>query len=368
MVTESVKVGVIGVGFGSVVQIPGFQSEGVEILAVAARREERAQEAAERFGIPSFFTDYRKMLEVPEIEAVSIVSPVPLHKEMAIASLEAGKHVLCEKPFAVNQRDAHEMLETSQRNKHLTAMIGHEFRWAPQRAFAKDLLDQGYIGKLHFVNTSLLIGRQRPATPPLLEPQADLGRRGGFLWGLGSHYIDAMRHWFGDIVSVTGKMASHFPERTDPTTGNVRNSEVDDSFSFIFEFANGGWGTMMASSAAPAGQGAVIEIFGNEGSLSTPQALPGVNPPQNGVVYGGKSGDAVRQEIPMPDHFHPFDDDRDARLLPFRLMVREFVRGIRGGTSPAPNFYDGYKCQQVLDAVVESSQTGRRVEIPLDSQ
>jgi predicted dehydrogenase len=365
MATTPLRVGVVGVGFGALVQIPGFLSEGVEVVAVCARRKERAQEVADKFGIPQVFTDYSQMLKSPDLDAVSIVTPPPLHKSFSIAALNAGKHVLCEKPFAMDKQDAKEMLEVAQRHSHLTAMVGHEFRWAPQRAYVKELMDQYYIGKFHFFQANLFIIPRRHAPPPPLAPEADFGQRNGMLWGQGSHYIDAFRHWFGDIVSVTGKVASHFPERTDPDTGQVRLTGTDDSFSFIMEFANGGWGTMTASTAAHAGQGAMIEIFGSEGSLATPQAPPGRNPLPDGLVYGGKVGDSERQAIPMPERLRPFDDERDQRLMAFRLMVREFARGIREGTSPVPNFYDGFQCQQVLDAVLESSQTGRKVDIAL---
>ncbi|MBI2857120.1 MAG: Gfo/Idh/MocA family oxidoreductase, partial [Chloroflexi bacterium] len=216
-----------------------------------------------------------------------------------------------------------------------------------------------------FVQASLLVGPRRPPRPRP-TPDPDLGLRGGFLWGLGSHYIDAFRHWFGDVASVQARMGAHNPERTDPQTGAPRLTETDDTFTLILEFAKGGWGTLTASSAAPFGQGASIELFGSQGSLSTPQPLPGFNPPPDGRVYGARLGDDERREMPIPARLRPFDDDRDHRLMAFRLMVREFLRGVREGASPAPNFDDGYRVQQVLDAAVESATTGRRVRIPLD--
>ncbi|MBI4286878.1 MAG: Gfo/Idh/MocA family oxidoreductase, partial [Chloroflexi bacterium] len=149
MADRPLRIGIIGVGFGATVHIPGLQSEGVEVVAVCARREERARETAAKFGIPHVFTDYHKMLEMPGLDAVSIVSPHHLHREMAEAALAAGVHVLCEKPFALNVEEARSMRDSARRSAR-TAMLGHEFRWAPQRAYVKELLDQGYIGTLHF--------------------------------------------------------------------------------------------------------------------------------------------------------------------------------------------------------------------------
>ena len=118
---------------------------------------------------------------------------------------------------------------------------------------------------------------------------------------------------------------------------------------------------MHASSIAPFGGGAKIELFGTDGTLSSPQV--GVNPPPDGVVLGAKVGHEVLKELPMPDRFQPFLDERDGRSLPFRLLVREFARGAHEGISPSPNFYDGFRCQQVLDAVLESSRTNYQVSI-----
>ncbi len=365
MADGPLRIGVIGVGFGTQVQIPAFQSEGLEVVAVRARREERAREAAHRFGIPRALTDYRRLLEMDDVDAVSVVAPHALHREMAEAALAAGKHIICEKPFAVNVEEARSMRDAA-RQSGLTAMIAHEFRWAPQRSYVRELLDQGYIGRLRFAHASLFVGPRRAAGDPrpMLEP--DLGRHGGFLWGLGSHYIDAFRHWFGDIVHVQATMRSHVPERIDPTTQAIRRTETDDASGLMLEFEEGGWGVLTGSSAAPFGQGASTEVFGDEGSLSTPQPAPGFNTPPDGRVHGARLGDADRQELPMPERFRPFDDDRDGRLMAFRLMVREFVRGVRDGASHSPSFEDGYRCQQVLDAAVESARTGNGVAITLD--
>src|SRR5687767_11858617 len=105
----ALRVGVVGVGFGAAVHIPGFQSEGVEVVAVCTRRRERAEEAAARFGIPDVFTDYDEMLAMSGLDAVSIVTPVPMHYEMSLAAFDAGKHVMCEKPFTTHEHLAREM-------------------------------------------------------------------------------------------------------------------------------------------------------------------------------------------------------------------------------------------------------------------
>ena len=221
MAEEPIRVGVVGVGYGSTVQIPGFQSEGVEVLAVCARRPERAQGAAERFNIPHVFTDYEEMVRMEELDAVSVVTPVTLHHPVTMAALAAGKHVICEKPFTTNQALAREMWQEAQR-RNLTAMIGHEFRFASGRMRVRELLDEGYIGTPKFAFVKLLLGQTAQRSPRPFVPQRDQAEQGaGFLWGLGSHYIDALRHWFGEVVSVNGQVISQYPERTVRDSGDI---------------------------------------------------------------------------------------------------------------------------------------------------
>jgi predicted dehydrogenase len=259
------------------------------------------------------------------------------------------------------------------RDSGLTAMIAHEFRFASARMRVKELLEEGYIGKHRMTLMKLVMGgfgaRPGAAPPPpgLLPfvPDRDLIDRGaGFLWGLGSHYIDCLRHWFGEVESVEGYLKNHAPDRI--SDGKVVQSDADDTFGFRLHFAGGGFAEMIASRVAPFGPGAGVEVYGSEGALVTPQR--GVNPPSHGTLLGARTGEERLQELPIPERLRPFADDRDDRLMPFRLEVREFLRGIETGTSPAPNFYDGWRCQQVLNAVRESSATGRRVVIPADTR
>ena len=360
MQSNRIGIGVIGVGFGAKVQIPGFQDEGFEVVAVCSRRRERAAEAAKNLHVPDVFTDYREMLRRPGLDAVSIVTPTVLHYEITLAALEAGKHVLCEKPFAMNQQQARAMWEKAQQTGQ-TAMITHEFRYAPARAYVKELLSEGYIGELRNASIFLFLssGRNQNVGGGPVEWRRFYAQGGGELAGIGSHYIDCLRDWFGDINAVCGRAFAHgSTARVDPT---APGGDADDSFSFLATFAKGGWASMAANFRAPLGSGVRIEIYGTEGTLITPQT--GGNPPPNGKVLGAKRGDKELRELPVPERFRRLSDDRDQRMAAFRILAQRFRQGISAGTSPEPNFLDGYRCQQVIDAVQESGQSGRWIEI-----
>jgi predicted dehydrogenase len=358
----AIRIGVVGVGFGTTVHVPAFISEGLEVVAVMARRRERAAEAAATFGIEGVFTDFDELLDMPGLDAVSIATPTAQHYEMATAALRAGKHVICEKPFALNVTEAKEMADLAQASG-LTAMIAHEFRFASGRMFVKSLLDDGYLGEPQVALLRLLRG---PAAAPSTElPEYLAGRDAasegaGFLFGLGSHYIDGLRHWFGEVEEVSGTLRTLTPNRR--SGDDLVLADADDTFGFTLRFASGVVADMVATRNAPFVSESTISIYGDGGTLVTPQH--GFNPPAHGTVLGGRLGiDDGLVELKIPAELEPFSDDRDDRLMPFRIFTREFLRGIAEGSSPAPNFVDGWRCQQILDAVRISSATGQRVRI-----
>ena len=357
----AIRLGVVGVGFGSLVQIPGFQSEGVEVVAVCARREERAKEAAATFDIPNVFTDYHELVAFNHLDAVSVVTPIPLHHPVTIAALEAGKHVLCEKPFALNTAEAKEMRDLAVRSGK-TAMVAHEFRWASARRRVRELIEEGYIGDLRMALVRLL--RSDAATPPTrFRPDRDLNvHGGGQLFSSGSHYVDCLRDWFGEVETVSGELLSYVPERGSGESAVV--VDVDDTFLATLHFASGGIAHVTNSRALPFGDDSTIEIYGSQGTLVTPQrgTNPG-NPSAHGELFGARLGQGEIAALEIPERLEPFIDDRDDRLMCFRLLVREFLAGIEVGSSPSPNFDDGLRCQQILQAISESSRTGRRIAI-----
>ncbi len=355
---SGLRIGVAGLGFGSTVHVPAFLSEGWEIPVVWSRRLARAQEQAAAFGIADATDDFAALVARDDIDAVAIATPPAAHLEQVMAALAAGKHVLCEKPFALSAADARAMYEAAT-SAGLTAMVAHEFRWTPQRSYIKQLLDEGYVGTPQIAQLELFTGGRVVQSPPPLGVGLDAG--GGLLGALGSHFIDGVRHWFGDVVAVEGHTRTLRPDRTDTATGAIVQTDADDTFQFALTFANGAIVSMNASSAGGPGMGGRTFITGSNGSLFAAQ--PGGNPVQDGTVLGAQLGQPALAELPMPARYTPFEDDRDPRIVAFRLLVREFERGIREHTSPAPSFEDGWRCQQILDAVRESSSTGARVAI-----
>jgi predicted dehydrogenase len=359
MTASKRTVGIIGIGFGSQVYVPAFASEGWDVVALCSRHADKARKAADAAGIADIHTDPLELIARDDIDAVGIVTPPGAHQDLVIAALAAGKHVLCEKPFALDATQAAAMRDAAQKSGR-TAMIGHEFRHAPQRAYIKTLLDERYIGRFELCTIELFLDRYVTREPRPLTWMAREKDGGGVLGALGSHYIDGLRHWFGDVKSVSGRLLALRPDLKDPATGDIVKAETDDAFIFTLEFVGGGIATMVASFAATPARGARIAVMGDAGTLIADQ--PGPNPMEDGVVVASRNGEPLKT-LPTPARFTPFSDDRDPRLAAFRLLVRDFGDGIARHTSPAPNFTDAWRCQQVLDAVRESSRSGRTIAL-----
>ena len=358
MTSGNRRIGILGVGFGSAVHIPGFRSEGWDVAAVYSRNEDRARTAAGENDVADFHTDAYEMIKRNDLDAIAIATPPTPHHDFAIAALNAGKHVLCEKPFALSAAQAAEMRDVAASSDR-TAMVAHEFRHTPQREQIKELIDDSYIGEFKLASLELYLSSGGNGTPPPMTWASSRADGGGFLGALGSHFIDGLRYWFGDVDTVTGQMSTFQPDRTDDS-GAIVQSETDDSFTFTLTFKNGGSATMICSSAVTPARGARISVMGSKGTLFAEQNSP--NPAEDGGILGSQGGGPL-EAIKTPARLMPFADDRDPRLMAFRLLVRDFNRGIEEGTSPAPNFVDAWRCQQILDAVRESSDTGRTVRI-----
>jgi predicted dehydrogenase len=351
------RIGVIGVGFGAQVHVPGFRSEGWDVAAICSRSREKALKAASAAGIADVHTDPLELIRRDDLAAVSITTPPGSHRDLAIAALESGKHVLCEKPFALDAKQAQQMRDAADKARR-TAMVCHEFRHAPQRAYIKELVSSGAIGKIQLCTVELFLDRYVSREPRPLTWMAHKSEGGGILGALGSHYIDGLRDWFGEVVAVSGRLATLRPELIDAATRKTVLAETHDAFLFTLVFENGAIATMTASFAATPARGAKIVVMGDRGTLLAEQSGP--NPEENGVVVASRDGSPL-EPLETPGEYTPFTDARDHRLMAFRLLVRDLNAGIEQGTSPAPNFTDGLRCQQVLDAVRESSESGRTV-------
>jgi predicted dehydrogenase len=340
----TVRVGLIGTGFGGTVQAPGFTCvDGAEVVAVASGRMERARAVAAEFGIAHAFDDYRTMLREVELDLVSITTPPGLHHEMTLAALGAGAHVLCEKPMARNVAEAKEMLAAAEQAGRVHA-IDYEFRYVPARTGMKRLIDAGEVGTPFFVRIAdLSIGPERPPW------WYDAEQGGGLFQAIGTHYVDAVRWWIGPFARVTADVRPIVPEhRWLDGSGSVPVTS-DDTSLIAFVLENGVHGRIDLSAVAHGGVRR-IEVYGTAGTLVV----------EGTMLYRSHNGELVR--VPPED----WDQGRldDPRIGPFVELAQRVVDRIqRKAAAPFATFADGLEVQRVMDAIHRSSTEGRAVPI-----
>jgi predicted dehydrogenase len=347
---SQLRVGMIGTGFGSLVQIPAFRAHGrAEVVAVASGTPGKAKKTADTLGVPHAFDDWRKLVAA-DLDLVSITTPPSLHHPMALAALAAGKHVLCEKPMAMSTAEADDMLAHGDRARRVH-MIDHELRFNPNRRKVRRLIEEGFIGApRHALLTVVNAGRHDPSKP--WGWWYDETQGGGLLGAVGSHQVDLLRYWLGDIAAVTGTINAFVAERPASDGHGRRRVTADDYASFSLRFGSGAVATVVLSAVATHTVGPRAEVWGDAGSLVLDEA---------DRLWSGKLGEPLQElteaeTLPTP----PGMQYVSLWGLSFVRLVDHLVEAVLDGApvAPAATFRDGAAVQRVLDAVRQSSRSG----------
>lgn len=246
------------IGGGAIAQechLPGYTSDPrADLVAVVEPVKARHREIQDQFGPVAAYTDYREMLEAERPDVVSVCTPNALHAQMAIAALERGAHVLCEKPLATTLRSADRMIETAKKKRRkLMTGFTHRLYAGPQRC--REMLKDGAVGKPFMIRVRLAHGGPYPGWAKgkwFYDPDMAAG---GVLLDMGIHSIDLCRWLLGPIASVSGQ-----------TKTLVKRIPVEDNAVMLLEFKNGAMGYIEVGwTSRPGFSG--IEIYGTEGSI-----------------------------------------------------------------------------------------------------
>jgi predicted dehydrogenase len=347
--TRRLRVGIFGAGWGTRVSVPAFRAAGWDVVGLWSRRRERADEEAARLEIPFATSDPAALFEHPEVDAVALHTPPGTHVGFCQAAFEAGKHVLCDKPFANDAADGRALVRLAA-SSGLVAMINFEFRFAPLRLQIADLLKQGAVGEFRHAAVSLQTNNPLVALgrPWRLDP----AQGGGILNELGSHYVDRLRHWFGELTSVSAQLAS-FPPVDDPTL------ITEDWLGAICTFEQGGIATLEMSWVSDPPTGLRATVVGSDGVLRIRAAGSMLT---DGEIAIARTGDDDFTTLPPRPEDLSFNAASGAIEASQRL-IEAFAAGIASAESPAPNFDDGLRAQMAMDAIRESAARGRTVPI-----
>lgn len=343
------RVAVLGTGWGARVSVPAFQAAGCEVVALWSRRRERAEEEAERLGVPLATTDFAEIFAAPKVDAVAIHTPPAMHLALCRAAFEAGKHVLCDKPFAMNTAEAREMVALAQGTDRI-AMLNYEFHHAPLSLQIQELLEQGAIGEFH--HATVESHSWSPLAGPGIAWRLDPGQGGGILNELGSHFIDRLRQWFGEISSVNAQLASFPPPDADPEL------TTEDWIGATCSFQDGGFATLSQSWGGGLQPSSSVSMVGSDGALTLRCSDFMLS---CGELTLDRRGEEAPEVVTPPPSQPQFE--RENIIAASRLLIAAFAEGIETGVSPHPNFDDGLQSQIAMDAIRESAATGRMVSL-----
>lgn len=346
-----IRVGVIGAGLSGSLHVAAVRLvPGLEVTAIVARRGERAAAIALDARIPRHGDDYRALCRDPEIDAVIISSPPHLHHGMTIAALEAGKHVLCEKPMARNVAEARDMQRIADR-AGVVAMVNHQHRFLPVRRRIKELVESGFVGDPHAA--SIVVCRAS-LNDPWDRPWGwlmEADKAGGILGATGVHYLDALRWWFGEVKGVAGALATQVKQRRLADGSGMAKVDADDNVAVILRFGGGALATIHVTATAGADGDEDITIAGSRGLLTV----------RGGVLRGAQAGDAALRELSIPDAEDAASQPHYL-VRPTAMLLEAWAGAIRDGRPASPTFADGVKVQELVDAVARSGQQGRWID------
>ena len=340
------------------------------LKAVCARDAAKAQAFASQWGYESIETDWKKLLERKDIDAVDICTPNNLHHEIAIAAAKAGKAILCEKPLAMNVAEGEEMCAAVEK-AGVANTVWYNYRRIPAVSFAKQLIDEGKLGKIFHYRANFLQD---------WTINADLPQGGAALWRLDAsaagsgvtgdllaHCIDTALWLNGGISTVNAMTETFVKERKHNLTGKVEKVGIDDACAFLCRFKNGSLATFESTRYARGHKALyTFEINGEHASIKWDlhdlHRLQWFDHRNESTLRGWSS-------IHVTDGDHPYMSHWWVPGLQigyehtFIHQVADFLQGLETGKPAGPSFRDALETQRVCDAVLGSATSGKWVEV-----
>jgi predicted dehydrogenase len=366
-----VRVGVLGAGaWARSAHLPGYRRDPrCRVVAIADVEIDRARDAAREFEVATATADPNELLRRDDIDLIDVCTPSHTHFELAWAALEAGKHVLCEKPVAYDYRDTLRAADLARR-KGLKTKVGLTFRYSPAMRYMRELVAGGFVGTPFIFNGYEQNSQWLDPAVPLRQVDHDADQsviQVSSLEGYGAPIIDIAHLLVGaDLAQVVGTMRNFIPERMVRATNRMMRMNIDDGDMFLGEFANGALGSIQTSFVTVGNYpGIEARIYGSKG------ALIGRLVEEQGVAetLRGATADQVEfRELEIPPRCYPPGGSRTEswRTLFYANLVGSLITEILdGGSANEGNFADGAWVQEVINAVELSFRERRWIALPL---
>ena len=366
-----VGVGVIGAGvWARNAHLPGYKRDTrCRLVGIADTEIDRARDAAREFDVPFITADARELIGREDVQLIDVCTPSHTHFDLAWAALEAGKHVLCEKPVAYDFRDTLRARDLA-RSKHLKTKVGLTFRYSPAMRYMRELVAEGFVGTPFIFNGYEQNSQWLDPMNPLrqVDPDADQSvLQVSSLEGYGAPIIDLAHLFVGsDLAKVVGTMRNFIPDRMVRATGRMMRMNIDDGDIFLGEFTNGALCSIQTSFVTVGNYpGIEARIYGSKGALicrlveeaGICETLKAATPDQ--VEF---------RELEIPSRFYPAGGSaRESwRTLFYANLIKSFIDEVLdGGPANEGDFGDGAWIQEVINAVELSYRERRWTDLPL---
>jgi predicted dehydrogenase len=375
---KNLNIGMVGYGFmgrahsSAWRKVSNFFDTGYQpvLKAVAARNQQKAQAFADQWGYQSVETDWRRLVERDDIDAIDICTPNDTHAEIAIAAAQAGKMILCEKPIARNAAEAQPMVDAVER-AGVPNTVWYNYRRIPAVTLIKQVVDEGRLGRIFHYRANFL--QDWTINPDVPQGGAgtwrlDVDAAGSGVTGdLLAHCIDTALWINGPIASLSAMTETFVKERKHAETGQVQPVGIDDAAAVLARYANGSLG-IFESTRYARGHKALytLEINGEHGSfkwdLHDLNRLEWFDHRVEGRLRGWTT-------IHVTDGEHPYLGKWWVPGLiigyehSFVHQVADFLTNLRDGKPTGPTFRDALETTKVCDAILESGRSGRWVEV-----
>jgi predicted dehydrogenase len=340
------------------------------LQAVCARNEAKAKKFADTWGYASVETDWRKLIERKDIDAVDICVPNNLHHDMAIAAATAGKMILCEKPLSMNTAEGQEMVDAVEK-AGVRNTVWYNYRRVPAVTLAKQLIDDGRLGRIFHYRANFL--QDWTISEDLPQGGAGLWRIDAKAAGSGvtgdllAHCIDTALWLNGPIKTVTAMTETFIKERKHTESGKVEPVEIDDACAFLCRFANGSL-AIFESTRYARGHKALytFEINGADASIAWDlhdlHRLSYFDHRDESIVRGWRSVHVTDGDMPymgkwwVPGLQIGYEHS-------FVHQVADFLDGLAKNEPTSPTFREALETQKVCDAVLASAKSGKWVDV-----
>ena len=339
-----------------------------KLAAIAGRSEAKVREAAKRYGFAKAYTDWRAMLDDPEVQVFDNAGPNDLHAEPNIAAAKAGKHVISEKPLGRNAEECKRMWEAVKkaRVKH---QVAFNYRFVPAVRLIRNLIDAGKLGRIYHFRAAYLQEWIASEDFPMVWRLESKHAGSGALGDLGSHVVDLARYLVGEPKSLMARTETFIKQRKN-AQGKMQKVDVDDAFQAIIEYRNGAVGTLEASRFCPGRKNSnTFEINAEKGSIRfNLEAM-------NELEVFWKDGERDTQgftKVLVSESYHPFWSHwwPQGHIIGWEhTFVHEFAHffdAIVNKKAVAPHaadFEDGYKNAVICDAILQSAKERKQIDI-----